>query len=157
MELPGCRHERWAESSPVACLVCRVKGRQVALHTVKVVLTEQALRRLESDVYFFCVNPDCATVYFSGSGIVFDRADLRVPVWQKESPGARTICYCFGENEAIIREELQQSGSSGAAERIRAHIAADRCACEWRNPRGECCLGDVLAAIKRESIGHAGR
>ena len=33
--------------------------------------------------------------------------------------------------------------------RIREHIAAQRCACDIRNPRGACCLGDVMAAVKR--------
>jgi hypothetical protein len=33
--------------------------------------------------------------------------------------------------------------------RIREHIAAQRCACDVRNPRGACCLGDVMAAAKR--------
>jgi hypothetical protein len=33
--------------------------------------------------------------------------------------------------------------------RVREHIAAKRCACDIRNPRGTCCLGDVDAAVKR--------
>jgi hypothetical protein len=33
--------------------------------------------------------------------------------------------------------------------RICEHIAAQRCACDIRNPRGACCLGDVMAAAKR--------
>jgi len=59
------------------------------------------------------------------------------------------ICYCFGENEGDIRREFEKYGSSGAVARVRAHIQAGRCACEIRNPRGVCCLGDVVAAIER--------
>jgi hypothetical protein len=63
--------------------------------------------------------------------------------------GERLVCYCFDESEASIRAELREHGRSGAVERIRAHIAARRCACETRNPRGVCCLGDLIAVVKR--------
>ena len=33
--------------------------------------------------------------------------------------------------------------------RVTAHIEAERCACDVRNPRGSCCLGDVAAVIER--------
>jgi hypothetical protein len=45
--------------------------------------------------------------------------------------------------------EIESTGASTAVDRIRRHIDAGRCACEVRNPRGACCLGDVIAAIKR--------
>jgi hypothetical protein len=64
------------------------------------------------------------------------------------APG-RLVCYCFDESEASIRAELQEHGRSGAVDRIRAHIAARRCACEVHNPRGVCCLGNLIAAVAR--------
>ena len=75
--------------------------------------------------------------------------DIRVPVWHKQPLGSRLLCYCFGETEAVIRHELIQSGRADVVDRIREHIAAERCACDIRNPRGACCLGDVIAAVKR--------
>ena len=63
--------------------------------------------------------------------------------------GDRPICYCFGESEASMRSEAAAGGGCRVIERIREHIAAERCACEVRNPRGACCLGDVIAAVKR--------
>ena len=76
----------------------------------------------------------------------FTTADVRVPVWQKLPFGDRPICYCFGESEASIRSELECAGTSTAIERVRDHISAERCACEVRNPRGTCCLGDLITA-----------
>lgn len=121
-------------------------GSPVDLNTVKVLLTERALQRISGAPYRFCPDRSCEVVYFDRSGQVFAVQDLRVPVWQKQPFGARMICYCFGENEADM---LQESAPSQAAERVRAHIAAGRCACELRNPKGSCCLGDVIAAVKR--------
>jgi hypothetical protein len=88
-------------------------------------------------------------VYFDAEGASYVKSEIRAPVWQKEPFGDRTVCYCFGVSEAGIRAEIQRTGRSEATERVRAHIAAGRCACELRNPRGACCLGDVAAAVKR--------
>ena len=124
------------------------RGQAVDLKTVKALLTPAALARLSGAPHRFCPDPACEIVYFS-PGDIYTVQDLRVAVWQKEAPGTRLVCYCFGENEADIRRELEEHGASRAVERVRAHIAAGRCACELRNPRGVCCLGDVIAAVKR--------
>jgi hypothetical protein len=121
--------------------------------TVKALLTETALRRFEPGLYRFCPDASCEVVYFTELPLAFLKSDVRVPVWQKETPGQRTVCYCFGENEADIRIEIERDGHSGAVDRVRAHIAAGRCACEVRNPRGACCLGDVMLAADRMGQG----
>jgi len=131
------------------CPSSRSAGVAVDRQTVKALLTEMALRRLEAGAYRFCPDPDCDVVYFDDHGSCFRRADVRVPVWHKEPFGARTICYCFAESEASIRTEIDADRLSSVVERVRAHIDADRCACEVRNPRGACCLGDLIAAVKR--------
>ena len=120
-------------------------------------LTQVALRQVSTAAHRFCPDPRCDIVYFAEDGRTYSKADLRVPVWQKEPAGARVVCYCFGENEADIRSEIEINGRSDAAQRVRAHIKAGRCACEVRNPLGMCCLGDVSAAVKRvgESSGEA--
>jgi len=115
---------------------------------VKALLVPEALTRLEDSRFRFCAAPACAVVYFSATGATFSTGDLDVPVLQKSAPGARTVCYCFGENEADIRREIEDTGRTGAIERVRANMAVDRCACAVRNPRGVCCLGDLVAATR---------
>jgi hypothetical protein len=134
---------------PFACSVCRTSGSSVDELTVKALLTESALRRFEPGEHRFCAVASCDVVYFDGAGRTFTTTDVRVGVWQKASPGARTLCYCFGENETDIRNEVQLTGASTAVERIRADIDAGRCACEVRNPKGACCLGDVTQIVER--------
>lgn len=131
------------------CPVSGTKASRVDLQTVKALLTGSALRRLETTQHYFCPGVDCDVVYFDALGRTYSTTDVRVGVWQKLPIGARTICYCFGENEADIRREVQETGTSAAEQRVRGHIAAGRCACEIRNPKGVCCLGDVAAAVKR--------
>lgn len=117
--------------------------------TVKALLTEVSLRRLQLTHYRFCDAAGCAVVYFGDAGDAFGAQDIRVPVWQKEPPGSRQLCYCFGDTEAVIRSELKHGGRTVVVDRIREHIAAERCACDLRNPRGACCLGEVMAAVRR--------
>ncbi len=132
------------------CPASRTVGNVVETRTVKALLTDQALRRLTpSNQHHFCADPTCDVVYFDEAGAVYGRADVRVPVWQKEPFGRRVVCYCFGENEERIQMEIRATGRSAAVERIREHISAGRCACEVRNPRGACCLGEVMAAVTR--------
>src|SRR5439155_7474024 len=126
---------------------CGERGAPVQLQTVKALLTEAALRRLQLTPYRFCGNRTCDVVYFGDAGERFGSHGLRLPVWQKEPVGARLLCYCFGETEAVIRAELVEYGQTAVVDRIREHIAAQRCACDIRNPSGACCLGDVMAAV----------
>lgn len=145
-----CCPEKPADAMGVKCCpLSGSAGRAVELQTVKALLTEQALVRLSAGEYRFCPDADCEVVYFGADAATFTTADVRVSVWQKNPFGARQICYCFGESEGSIRAEIDAEGRSSAVRRIRDHVAAGRCACEIRNPRGSCCLGDVIAAIER--------
>jgi CopZ-like zinc binding protein len=138
-----------AEAGARACAACGERGSAVRLQTVKALLTALALRHVQLTHYRFCANPACETVYFGDAGDRFAVGDIRVPVWQKEPGGARLLCYCFGETESAIRSELLERGRTDVLDRIREHIAAERCACDIRNPRGACCLGEVSAAVTR--------
>ena len=128
---------------------CGTAGRPVEGLTIKAMLTVAALARYEHHAYRFCAEAQCSVVYFGEDGTVFTTSEVRERIWQKEPVGRRIVCYCFGENEADIAAEIEQLGHSDAVDRVRAHIAAQRCACEIRNPRGACCLGDVIAAVQR--------
>ena len=144
-----CRVPGQQRADAECCPVSRVKGKPVELLTVKALLAEPALRRLNNVAHRFCPDPSCDVVYFDAESASYVKSEIRVPIWQKEPFGDRTVCYCFDVSEESIRTEIQTTGRSDVSERVRAHIAAGRCACEVRNPRGVCCLGDVDAAVRR--------
>ncbi len=79
------------------CPVSGTQGKPVEVQTVKALLTEAALRRLADSTHRFCPEPTCGVVYFDETGQTFSKADVRVPVWQKEPFGARMVCYCFAK------------------------------------------------------------
>jgi hypothetical protein len=66
-------------------------------------------------------------------------------------PRAETdpVCYCLGETPAAIRAEIAAHGRTRAVQRVRDLIASGLCVCEVRNPRGACCLGELMAVAAR--------
>ncbi len=126
------------------CPRCKRVGHHVERITLKALLRPSGLVRLSAAHHRFCPTFDCPVVYF-GREESFERDDVTVPVFQKEVPGARLVCYCLSITEADIRREILESGHSAAADQIRTLVNAGRCACEVRNPQGSCCLGNVAA------------
>ena len=128
-------------------------GKRVEMQTIKAMLSI-SLNILTSEAYRFCADPDCPTVYYSEDGQqVFSEADLRERVYQKNADdGEISICYCFRHTVGSISSEFSESGKSTVIEEITAGIKAGQCACDIRNPQGDCCLGNVRAFVKEFSI-----
>ena len=143
-----CKPQALAPEAIATCPQCHERGVSVEVRAVKALLTETALAHFECVSHRFCKTPTCPVVYFDEAGRCYPREQVRVRVWHKEAYGDRPICYCFGETESTLREELK-IGASEAVSRVRAHMDAARCACDVRNPRGVCCLGDLTAAVQR--------
>ena len=77
-------------------------------------------------------------------------SDLRVIPGFKGSPSQNDlVCYCFLYRRQDIEDELRADGDTTIFERISAEVKAGNCACEVRNPSGDCCLGDVKKAIQK--------
>ncbi|OFV85732.1 MAG: hypothetical protein A2V74_10655 [Acidobacteria bacterium RBG_16_70_10] len=142
-----CKVESGEAGSPTHCPECGRSGREVERITVKAMLRPQALARLSAPEHRFCATASCPVVYF-GRGEVFRRADVLVPVFQKEPSGNRTVCYCFAVTEEDVRREVGASGRATSADRITELVKAGRCACEVRNPQGSCCLGNIALVAK---------
>jgi hypothetical protein len=127
------------------CPRCERPGRLVEHITLKALLRPAALQRWVPADYRFCGTASCEVVYFA-AGATFDHAELTVPVFQKETPGQRTVCYCFEVTESDLRLEASSPGRESAFARITQLVKDGRCACEVRNPQGSCCLGNVSLA-----------
>ncbi|MCA0453841.1 MAG: hypothetical protein LCI00_07705 [Chloroflexi bacterium] len=131
------------------CPSCGAKGTTVDGATVKSMLSV-SLRQVREISYHFCAAADCNVVYFSGDGTqTFTTDAVRERVYQKESEADDVlICYCFQHTPGEIRDQLAQSGDTTLIDDINAGIQAGQCACDWRNPQGNCCLGNVRQLVK---------
>ena len=99
--------------------------------------------------FWLCEDPDCEVVYFGEDGTLLQTSDLRVIPSFKGAPSRNDlVCYCFLYSRQEIEDELRASGETTIFDRITAGVKADNCACEVRNPSGQCCLGDVKRAIQ---------
>ena len=133
-----------------ACPTNGRAGKSVDTLILKALLA-RPLTEIRASDYRFCRAPDCPTVYYSADGSqTFAENDLRERVFQKHPDDeAVLVCYCFGHTVGSIRAELQEMGHSTVAARIDAAIRAGLCACDIRNPQGDCCLGNVRALVRR--------
>jgi hypothetical protein len=74
--------------------------------------------------------------------------EIKVRVGIKENDNPIPLCYCFGYTREHVRTDIERGGSTGIPERIKAEIQGGFCACEVKNPSGDCCLGNVMKAIQ---------
>ncbi len=130
-----------------ACPVCGQSGKPVDTQTVKALLSV-SLRAI-GEKYVFCRTPDCPVVYFAPDGQTFTVEQLRERVYQK-SPNDDDVfvCYCFIHTVGEFRG-MNPAQRSVTVDDITLGTKINQCACDIRNPQGECCLGNVRALIKR--------
>lgn len=145
--MSDCCPVNQANTSAAPVMVCPVsnwKSKKVDLLTVRSLVRQLPLGMPQS-AYYFCEDPECDVVYFPSNpkASLFLRKDLLVRVWAKERDDSVPVCYCFGFTRQDLWNEMRRKGRSTVAERIMAEVKAGNCACEVKNPRGKCCLGDV--------------
>ncbi|MCI0711819.1 MAG: hypothetical protein L0154_16810 [Chloroflexi bacterium] len=131
------------------CPVCGQQGKKVGGATVKTMVSI-SLHEVRDTQYYFCKTADCRVVYFNEDGDqTFNTTQVRERVYQKEPTSLDVLaCYCFQHTAQSIRAELQSKGHSNVVDDINAGIQAGQCACDWRNPQGSCCLGNVKTLVK---------
>ena len=127
---------------PTHCPSCTQPGAPVDRITLKALLTGDGLRRGIPAQPRFCGNADCPVVYFDvDGGATFTEAELTVRVYAKHPNDAETpVCYCFGVNVGAMNGERARE----LRESVAREVQAQHCACEVKNPKGGCCLGDLV-------------
>jgi len=137
-----------------SCPDCGAASRSVARRTILLMLKSSLLDRVGEGNWRFCARAGCRVVYFAEDGdVVFTTDDLRVRVGSKEYDDPIPLCYCFGFDEADVREEIARTGGSAIPRKISAMVKQGLCACETRNPSGACCLGEVTKTVTRLTSG----
>jgi len=136
--------------SAESCQCCGNQGAPVSRKTVLLMLKPHLLEEASTGLYRFCGAHECPTVYFGeNGGHVFTTNDLRVVVGLKAKTDPIAVCYCFGFDEHHLRIEIAQRGDTTIPETISGLIREGLCACDSRNPSGNCCLGEVNRTVRR--------
>ena len=134
------------------CPQCNHKGLSVDNATIKSLISV-SLHRVKDVRHRFCAEANCPIVYYAEDGSeTFYIHDLRERVHQKEHEAEDVfVCYCFFHTLGDIQKSVDDEGRSSIIEDIKAGIQQGHCACDWRNPQGQCCLGNVMTIVKSQA------
>lgn len=132
-----------------ACPISKTLSRKVQRRTLEHVLKPSQRGAIREAQYYFCHDPSCRLVYFSNEEApAFSVDDLAVKVFAKDRGDEVPVCYCFDWTRGRIKQEIEATGHSTASLAIAREIKTGNCACDVKNPKGECCLGEVNAFVK---------
>jgi len=141
--------EKTPAPSRAACPVSKTLSRKIQRRTLEHLLKPEMLGSLRNAQYYYCKEPACDVVYFSNEKVpFFSIDDVAVKVFAKDQGDDVPVCYCFDWTRARIKQEIEETGQSTAALEIAREIKAGHCACDIKNPKGECCLGEVNSFVK---------
>ncbi len=130
------------------CPVCQQIGTKIDTATVKSQIIV-SLHRVSDYPYHFCKQANCEVVYYDEAGAVFTVSDVREQVYQKQPYNDDVlVCYCFYHTLGAIKQHIQQHKGQTIVDDINTGIQTGKCACDWRNPQGSCCLGNVRKLMK---------
>ncbi len=141
--------EKTPSPNRAACPVSSTMSRKIQRRTLEHLLRPEKIREIENVQYYFCADRDCRIVYFSHESMpYFTIDDVSVKVMVKDPGDDVNVCYCFDWTRDRIKEEIASTGKSTASLQIAREIKAGNCTCDIKNPKGECCLGDVNSFVK---------
>ena len=131
------------------CPVSKTSSRKVQRRTLEHLLKPEKARLIQDVQYYYCTDPGCPVVYFSNDDVPhFTSEDVKVRVLAKDNGYDVNVCYCFDWTRGRIKEEIAKTSKTTASREIAREVKAGNCACDIKNPKGECCLGDVNSFVK---------
>lgn len=137
----------------LTCPECDNEARSVPYETLYHQLEPFAAREVNPEQnYGVCRERSCPVLYFSADQTqIWDTAETRTTVGfkQPEDEPPHPLCYCFGYTEKNIVEEIENTGESTVVDWITERVQNEECACEYKNPTGRCCLGDVGRVVSQ--------
>jgi hypothetical protein len=92
--------------------------------------------RLGSGTYFFCLSKECAVGYFLNTGHIILKQHLRT----YQEIGDDKLCYCFDINTEHYLSALNANNADVIKNFVIQGTKSGDCACDIKNPSGQCCL-----------------
>jgi len=132
-----------------ACPVSGTLSRKVQRRTLEHLLKPERVGSIANVQYYYCADPNCNVVYFSSHDVPnFTIDDVSIKVLPKDKGDDVNVCYCFDWTRGRIKDEIARTGKSTASTQIAREVKAGNCSCDIKNPKGECCMGDVNSFVK---------
>ena len=133
----------------VACPNCGKDGLEVDRITV-IIHTKESKWPITDEIFFYCENPRCKTVYFTASGSqVFLKTDLKSRVTFKESTSPKPLCYCKQVTEEDVVRAIEHGASTLEEVKKKTGIGGGGF-CKYTNPMGRCCSRNYMPFIQNQ-------
>ena len=120
----------------LVCPQCGIASKNISMKTIFHQVKFPDGLDVETDSYYYCTDNNCSVGYFSQQGKTISKTQLRAFT----EPKNNKLCYCFDIN----LEQYVNSLKDGSAVTIKNFVIQKTkvgdCACEIRNPSGQCCL-----------------
>lgn len=127
------------------CPRCGVSCKSVGIKTLYHQVRYPENQEINSDTYYFCPVKACMVGYFSAAGSVIPKQRLRSAQDIREGK----LCYCFDVSESQYRLALEANNAEPVKNFIIEQTKSGTCACEIRNPSGQCCLAKFKQVEKQ--------
>ena len=131
-----------------ACPQCNIDCKPVTMRTLYQQVRFPENQQIVADHYFFCPSRDCLTAYFSGTGNSIAKSLLIT----QQAIQSDTLCYCFDISSACYRSALQTHTAEPIKNFVIQRTKSAECACEIRNPSGQCCLAKFKQLEKENAL-----
>lgn len=130
------------QNCPECGSTCKSVGMSTLYHQVRFPENQSII----TDSYYFCPAKLCSVGYFSSAGNTIPKQHLR----SYQAIQNNALCYCFDIDARQYLSALKDHRAEPIKAFVMQRTQAGECACEIRNPSGQCCL----ANFKRLENGH---
>ncbi|WP_445476342.1 Csac_0668 family 2Fe-2S cluster-binding (seleno)protein [Methanococcoides methylutens] len=99
--------------------------------------------------HWLCLDENCDVAYYTETGSMFKKEDLKVPIWFKRDANPKYACYCNEITEEQVIETVVNTGIDNMKDVIAAIKGKAKAQCKDRNPAGKCCTKAFNEAIEK--------
>ena len=125
-------------SSVYECPQCGISCKNISMKTIFHQVKFPDVLDIETDSYYFCADKTCSVGYFSHEGKIISKQQLRAFAEHEK----HKLCYCFDINTEQYIDALKDETAVTIKKFVIQKTKSADCACEIRNPSGQCCLAN---------------
>lgn len=133
----------------VACPTCKEIGIPVKNVTVRHIVKKEQMERVGKGDYHLCMDPECDVAYYDEKGTLFDKRDIKVPLWFKKDASPKYACYCSRITENDVIKAVLEHGMQDMKTIRKFYDENGKCQCKVKNPTGNCCTKAFNEAISK--------
>lgn len=112
-------------------------------------ITEDKEKEIGDSDYFLCMNEVCDIAYYNEEGRIFNKKDVKIPIWFKTGAEPKYICYCNKVTEEQIRRATLVDGARNVKDVIKLTSAMKNGQCKVKNPTGDCCYAVLKTTVEK--------